>query len=950
MVTGIRCRLSVTSLVAVIALVLVMTGGAYAAKGASSDSSTVFSGFSGPGAGSASSSPVSPTVAASGVAVNSVSGRVYVAGPTTVRIFAPITAPEVTTGTASAPSPTSATLAGTVGPNGLALTDCHFEYVTDAAFLASGFTDLSSGGSAPCSPGAAAIPADLEDHGVTATINGLDPSTLYHFRLVAANAQTTATGQAALIPGGALVETTGSPTRATSTARLDSRVNPRGAPASYHFEYGDQGPCDSNLCTSTPAQSAGSGEIFELVSQQLTGLKANTTYHYRIVADNGVPGGVAFGRDETLTTRASDAPLTHGHFPGPPGSDRAWEQVNAPDTGGNFLYRTYATSSDGNRVIYGIEGGNPGSQNGGGLFSPSNDHLAERTASGWQTSPVYPTRAQAPGNEWTPPAASDDLSHIYDENKDGSTLTGNADVWSLAPGQPPQKLSGTPFAEATENLYIAANGSRVITILDGTRDPEYPFGPKVNNVYDVTSSTPHLVALLPDGSPACASTVTQDLQVSGEGWVSPDGSHAFFYACSDEGLNVGSLYVRNFADSTTAKIVAGKPQLLRSTNNAVFFTTDISLDPHDAGGTDVYRYDLGSGEYDCITCFPGHVGKVVGSTNSDIAVSEDGSRVYFQASARLLAGATTDGIYRVDVPSHELAYVAPGGGGVTAGIRTSQGNAINPDGSVFVFRSSDPALNALGGQQNGGTAQYYRYDDRDRSLVCASCPGDGSAPVAPVELEIGGYQGGPNQNPLDDAGDLAFTTPTPLVSADQNTARSGQNSSRGNDLYEWRDGRLLLVSDGTSENGSEFGSFSSGPEFNGFSRDGRDLFFFQFARLTPDALDSNYRLYDARIGGGFEFPKPAQPCSLDACQGTPAPAPFDSTPASSSFTGPGNQSAPAASKPANTPKQATCKKSRAGKKGKKARRCKVLAKCKKGKQNLKCHKARHANTTRRAGR
>ena len=58
--------------------------------------------------------------------------------------------------------------------------------------------------------------------------------------------------------------------------------------------------------------------------------------------------------------------------------------------------------------------------------------------------------------------------------------------------------------------------------------------------------------------------------------------------------------------------------------------------------------------------------------------------------------------------------------------RRAGGNAITPDGSVFVFRSADPSLNSLNGPQNGGTPQYYRYDDNDRSLVCVSCPADGS--------------------------------------------------------------------------------------------------------------------------------------------------------------------------------------------------------------------------------
>ncbi len=865
-------------------------------------------------------------------------------GNNNIRVYGlPILPPQASIGSASAITNTTTTISGTVGPLGFAVSDCHFEYATENDFRTNGFTGAAV---APCNPSAGAIPADLDDHTVSANVTGLAHNTTYHYRLIATTSQGTAVTIDASFTttGPAEVETVGSPIRTSTTALLDGRVDPRGAPTTYHFEYGDLGPCDSNPCTATASHTAGSGNVIELVSQQLTGLQPGTTYHYRLLADNSNPDGLATGADHTVTTRASDAPLTHGHFPGPPDSDRAWEQVNAPDLGGNSVLNSLATSSNGERVVYGIEGGNPGSQNGGGLFGASNYHLAERTASGWKTNFVYPARAQATGNEWTPPAASNDLSRIYDINRDGS-LTGDADVWSLSPGQPARELSETPIADATENLYSAADGSRIITVLDGARDPEHPLGQNVGQVYDVTSGTPRLVAVLPDGSVPCRSSVTENYSLFSENWVLPDGSRAFFYAyCGDEGL-----YVRNFANSTTTKI-AGAPNhkavFLHATNTAVFFTTDASLDPHDEGGIDVYRYDLVSREYDCVTCFPGHVGKIVGDNNQYIAVSDDGSRVYFAASARLLPGAAAEGIYRVDVASHDLAYVAPGGSGFrgldTAGIFNAQGKAISPDGSVFVFRSDNPALNALGGQQNGGTAQYYRYDDRERSLVCASCPGDGSVPVAGVGGEIGGArsEGGPNQTPLDDAGDLAFTTSTPLVSADQNTARSGQDPSRGDDLYEWRDGRLLLVTDGTSNNQE------ARPVFNGFSRDGRDLFFAQYAQLTPDALDSNRRIYDARIGGGFEFPQPPPPCPLDACQGNPVPAPFDSTPASSSFSGPGNESQGGVTTTTRTktPKQVKCKKGRKGSK------CSAPVKCKKGKKGRKCRKARHANTIRGIGR
>lgn len=82
---------------------------------------------------------------------------------------------------ADSPSETSATLRGTVNPEGDAITDCHFEYGLTSA----------SGASVPCtlSPGAGAHPV-----GVSAVVSGLAPGTKYHFRVVATNSAATAEG------------------------------------------------------------------------------------------------------------------------------------------------------------------------------------------------------------------------------------------------------------------------------------------------------------------------------------------------------------------------------------------------------------------------------------------------------------------------------------------------------------------------------------------------------------------------------------------------------------------------------------------------------------------------------------------------------------------------------------------------------------------------------------
>lgn len=84
-------------------------------------------------------------------------------------------APTVTTGGAEVTGATSATIAGSVNPNGFTLSDCQFDWGTTTAY----------GNTAPCTAstllsGSAAI-------SVQANLSGLSPDTSYHYRLVAAN-------------------------------------------------------------------------------------------------------------------------------------------------------------------------------------------------------------------------------------------------------------------------------------------------------------------------------------------------------------------------------------------------------------------------------------------------------------------------------------------------------------------------------------------------------------------------------------------------------------------------------------------------------------------------------------------------------------------------------------------------------------------------------------------
>jgi hypothetical protein len=98
----------------------------------------------------------------------------------------------------------------------------------------------------------------------------------------------------------------------TTGATLNGTVNPEGAAAAYHFEYGTA--TSYGTLIPVPDGSAGSGTTAVAESAVLTGLAASTTYHYRLDATNS--GGTSNGTDQTFTTTAAG---TITNLPGQPG-------------------------------------------------------------------------------------------------------------------------------------------------------------------------------------------------------------------------------------------------------------------------------------------------------------------------------------------------------------------------------------------------------------------------------------------------------------------------------------------------------------------------------------------------------------------------------------------------------------------------------------------------------
>jgi hypothetical protein len=128
-----------------------------------------------------------------------------------------------------------------------------------------------------------------------------------------------------------------------SSAVLHGNVNPNDRPTTYVFEYGPTTAYGST----TPQGSLAKSKSNKPVSAPLTGLEAETTYHYRLVATNSK--GTTRGSDASFTTLASGVPPPPDPDPTDPGTDPAPDPV--PDPGPAPLDDRLPTPSLGATVI-----------------------------------------------------------------------------------------------------------------------------------------------------------------------------------------------------------------------------------------------------------------------------------------------------------------------------------------------------------------------------------------------------------------------------------------------------------------------------------------------------------------------------------------------------------------------------------------------------------------------
>jgi hypothetical protein len=244
---------------------------------------------------------------------------------------------------------------------------------------------------------------------------------------------------------------------------------------------------------------------------------------------------------------------------------------------------------------------------------------------------------------------------------------------------------------------------------------------------------------------------------------------------------------------------------------------------------------------------------------------------------------------------------------------------VSPNGRYLAFMSerSLSGYDNRDAQSGARDEEVFVYDNEASRLTCASCDPSGQRPAG--VFDSGVYPGLLVDRPglwpgrwlagsipgwtridlfhalhqaryLSDEGRLFFNSPVGLVAGDGNgTQDVYEYEPQGVGSCESASGCVNLISSGSS---SEESALLDASESGG------DVFFLSAAQLSLADEDSAFDVYDAHVCSEGGCPPQAigspPPCaSADACRAAPTPQPGSfSAPASSSFSGAGNPTAP----------------------------------------------------------
>ncbi|MFA6994522.1 MAG: fibronectin type III domain-containing protein [Candidatus Paceibacterota bacterium] len=278
-------------------------------------------------------------------------------------------APIVVTNSATNVQQTSATLNGSVNPNGSATT---YWFEIGTTYSLGTQTPTQSAGSGTSA------------QQVNVNVSSLQQNTTYYFRIDGQNQYGTSQGSILSFTTGSgnqgsapIVQTNSATNIQQNSAMLNGTVNPNGANTAYWFEYGTS----YNLGNTTMQQNVGSGTYAQSVSTYISGLQNNTTYYFRID-----------GQNQYGTSQGSILSFTTGNGSGSCGGTIPFVQTNAASNVGqnsatlnanvssatSDMYGWFVYGTDANNLYQTTSNNNVGSYN-YGPFSQSLYNLQNNT-------------------------------------------------------------------------------------------------------------------------------------------------------------------------------------------------------------------------------------------------------------------------------------------------------------------------------------------------------------------------------------------------------------------------------------------------------------------------------------------------------------------------------------------------------------------------------------------
>lgn len=802
----------------------------------------------------------------------------------------------------------SAHLSAEVDPNG-----------TDPAFETSWHFECVAPGPA-CGEHSGTVPPGTSSAEVSADLTGLEPNTAYYVLLVASNAG--GQSEATTVPQPSFTTIAVSPTAQTlgaaplgeTQATLNGWVNPRNSATSYWFEWG-AADCASSSCQSQPVShdaDAGSGGEPVHVTQTLTGLSPEATYHFRLVTENSA--GTTPGPDLTFTTTGAPAsgPCPNEAIREEQHSTflpecRAYEMVSPPDKNGagvSAVGAGFVASTDGNGLAY-LSQGSYGDTVGSGFYGTTT-YLARRAGDGWVNHAITPTpRYDHEGANYGSTifsSFSGDLSRAVVSGRDlpgtatpfdGTvTLYGeNTATRDLSVLPTPLAGESVPSPEAFKRSYLfsfvrqqvpaASADSRQIAFnasvpllsdVPLTEDSEGHVEGAYPEVYEWDDGALRLASILPNGDPALGAQLATPIPPGGEltehyrQTVSPDGTRILFMASGQLFMRIDHTRTAWISKSENQSFAGQADEVILQevtgdSRHVIFDTTSPLLEEDEDNGPDLYLYTDGPDpEHEPnlqLVSDRGNAPGFIENGTSVVGSSSDATRIYFLAGHGEIR-AWHDGV-SVQAATHAIPKDDPIFG--LSATNTAPGGArVTPDGRYLAFFASGSAP----------PHELFLYDGVRDTLMCASCRS--KAETEAIEAEAGepvdepnvtlsprAYKGskldirGARPRFLAPDGRVFFTSgPTPLIRQDRN----------GTDdvyVYDPATETQSLISSGISPEKSQFADASS---------NGGDIFIITTQKLVGADKDGSYDVYDVRAGGGFSEPQPiGAPCSGEVCQG-----------------------------------------------------------------------------------